>query len=122
MPPLVSPSETAHLSELVANLAQTNTGFIVQGGDCAEMFCDCQPTVIDAKVALLKEMSDIVRSAAGHVITIGRIAGQVPLFIMLSKPEVSYIFHQYSKPRSSDTEVTSDGDVIQSYRYFAFAE
>ena len=122
LPPLVSPAETALLSSLISSLTHSADGFILQGGDCAEMFCDCTPQAIDAKVALLQELSGIVRPAAGHVITIGRIAGQVPLFIMLSKPEVSYIFHQYSKPRSSDTEVTSGGDVIQSYRYFAFAE
>jgi short-subunit dehydrogenase len=44
------------------------------------MFADCRAHAIDAKVALLRELSDIVRPAAGHVITIGRIAGQVPLF------------------------------------------
>ncbi len=80
LPPLVSTAEISHLSGLLASLACSSSGFVLQGGDCAEMFADCRAHAIDAKVALLKELSDIVRPAAGHVITIGRIAGQVPLF------------------------------------------
>ena len=80
------------------------------------MFADCRAHAIDAKVALLKELSDIVRPAAGHVITIGRIAGQVLLFDSHSQPKKSYSVYQYSKPRSSDTEITSNGSQLQSYR------
>ena len=79
LPPLVSCSESNHLSSLIAALSTSAHGFILQGGDCAEMFCDCQPHVVDAKVELLRKMADIIRPAAGHVITIGRIGGQVML-------------------------------------------
>ncbi len=47
---------------------------------------------------MLRDVASIIEPAAGHVIIIGRIAGQ------------------YSKPRSSDTEVTRNGDVVGSYR------
>jgi 3-deoxy-7-phosphoheptulonate synthase len=77
LPPLVSCSEARHLSSLISALSSSAPGFILQGGDCAEMFCDCQPQAIDAKVELLRKMADIIRPAAGHVITIGRIGGQV---------------------------------------------
>ena len=41
------------------------------------MFSDCNAHAIDAKVALIRELADVVRPAAGNVIIIGRIAGQV---------------------------------------------
>jgi 3-deoxy-D-arabino-heptulosonate 7-phosphate (DAHP) synthase class II len=47
---------------------------------------------------MLRHVASIIQPAARHVIIIGRIAGQ------------------YSKPRSSDTEVTREGEVVGSYR------
>jgi 3-deoxy-D-arabino-heptulosonate 7-phosphate (DAHP) synthase class II len=95
LPPLVSCSESSHLSSLIAALSTSANGFILQGGDCAEMFCDCQPHAIDAKVELLRKMADIIRPAAGHVIAIGRIGGQV---MVASQPLTRSHWHCYNAP------------------------
>jgi 3-deoxy-D-arabino-heptulosonate 7-phosphate (DAHP) synthase class II len=103
LPPLVSANEVSQLSSLLQSLAHSRHGFILQGGDCAEMFDDCKPATIDAKIRLLHDVADVLLPAAGVVVKIGRIAGQ------------------YAKPRSSITEAAADGSVTLSYRFcFAF--
>ena len=97
MPPLVSPWEA---DELRAQLAQAAEGrrFLLEGGDCAERFADCDPAIITDKLRILLQMSLVlVHGAAKPVIRVGRFAGQ------------------YAKPRTEDFE-TRDGVTLPSYR------
>ncbi len=71
--------------------------FILQGGDCAEMFSECHPEIITSKLKILLQMSLVlVDGLKRPVIRVGRFAGQ------------------YAKPRSSPTE-TRNGQVLPSY-------
>ena len=97
LPPLVFAGE---IESLKKNLAQAAKGgfFLLQGGDCAERFIDCQQMAITKKLKILLQMSVIIAYGAKKpVIRIGRIGGQ------------------YAKPRSSDTEVVN-GQTLPSYR------
>ncbi|MGN6135478.1 MAG: 3-deoxy-7-phosphoheptulonate synthase, partial [Aureliella sp.] len=86
LPPLVTSWEVDHLKTLVAD-AQAGKAWLLQGGDCAESFEDCQAEPIASKLKVLLQMSLVLVYGSGQrVIRVGRIAGQ------------------YAKPRSSDTE------------------
>ena len=79
--------------------------FVLQGGDCAERFQDCQPDAITSKLKILLQMSLIMTYGARKpVVRIGRVAGQ------------------YGKPRSNDLEEVNGkkipvfrGDNVNSY-------
>lgn len=97
LPPLVTSWEVDHLRELLAN-AQAGKAWLLQGGDCAETFEDCQAEPIASKLKVLLQMSlAILFGARCPVIRVGRMAGQ------------------YAKPRSSDVE-TRDGVTLPCYR------
>jgi len=97
MPPLVTPWEVEGLKTQVADAAQGRR-FLLQGGDCAERFADCDPAVIADKLKILLQMSLVlVQGSQRPVIRVGRFAGQ------------------YTKPRSEDFE-TQDGVTLESYR------
>jgi len=69
--------------------------FLLQSGDCAELFSDCEPRKIDAKLKLSLLMSLVlIWGARLPVVRVGRIAGQ------------------YAKPRSKATEMvkTAEGE------------
>ncbi len=96
LPPLVTSWEVEELKSLLAE-AQDGRRLVLQGGDCAEMFDECESDRIAAKLKILIQMSIVlIRSARRPVIRIGRFAGQ------------------YAKPRSSATEVR-DGVELPSY-------
>ncbi|MCB9228895.1 MAG: 3-deoxy-7-phosphoheptulonate synthase [Deltaproteobacteria bacterium] len=96
-PPLVYPGEVKQLRRELA-LASERRRFILQGGDCAEKFSDCNRESITAKLKILLQMSVILCYASKRpIIKIGRIAGQ------------------YGKPRSNLTEEVR-GCQIHSYR------
>jgi len=96
-PPLVFVGEVENLRRQLAEASQGRR-FILQGGDCAERFQDCNPEAITSKLKILLQMSVVLSYGARQpVIRIGRIAGQ------------------YAKPRSSDTE-TVDGVSIPVFR------
>lgn len=98
LPPLVQPAEVNRLTEL---LAQAGRGerFIIQGGDCAERFIDCEPERLEAQLAVLAQMGAILERAAGlPTIRIARIAGQ------------------YGKPRSKPTETVDGLGEIYSFK------
>ena len=98
MPPLVTRAECGLLSGAVARVAQGG-GFLLQGGDCAERFCESGPAEVRAKLAQLYGLAEAIRSATGSVtVPLGRLAGQ------------------YGKPRSAPYEHTADGTVVPSYR------
>ena len=97
LPPLVTPWE---IEALKAQLAQAVEGkrFLLQGGDCAERFADCDPAIITDKLKILLQMSLVlVQGGKRPVIRVGRFAGQ------------------YAKPRSEDSE-TQNGRTLPSYR------
>ncbi len=97
LPPLVSSSEVDALKARIAE-AQSGQRFIVQGGDCAESFSDCNADAISQKVRSLLSLSLLVSQKTQKPITrIGRIAGQ------------------YAKPRSALTETQGD-TTLTSYR------
>jgi len=97
LPPLVVSWEIEALKENIA-AAQRGERFVLQGGDCAESFEDCQSDNIAKKLKILLQMSLVlVYGLKKPVIRIGRMAGQ------------------YAKPRSADTE-TRDGVTLPCYR------
>lgn len=76
LPSLVQFGEVDHLRKLLKQVAKRKL-FILQGGDCAEQFSDCNPTLIEVKIKIILQMS-LVISWIGKIPTlrIGRMAGQ----------------------------------------------
>lgn len=97
LPPLVTSWEIHALREQLA-AAERGECFVLQGGDCAESFSDCRPSIITNRLKVLLQMSLVlVQGMQMPVLRIGRFAGQ------------------YAKPRSADLE-TRDGVSLPSYR------
>jgi 3-deoxy-7-phosphoheptulonate synthase len=97
LPPIVVSWEVEALRERLA-AAQRGEAFLLQGGDCAEVFADCESDTIAKKLKILLQMSLVLlHGLKKPVIRVGRMAGQ------------------YAKPRSTDTE-TRDGMTLPSYR------
>ena len=87
LPGLVSHVEIDRLRDQLAKAAD-GKAFLLQCGDCAELFSYCNGPQIDAKLKLTLIMSlVIIYGARMPVIRVGRIAGQ------------------YAKPRSKPTEM-----------------
>ena len=86
LPPLVQSTEVDALKELLAAAARGER-FIVQGGDCAERFMDCETDRLWRQLGVLFQMGEIVSKSTGKgAVRIARIAGQ------------------YGKPRSSPVD------------------
>jgi 3-deoxy-7-phosphoheptulonate synthase len=97
LPPVVVSWEVDALKRQIAE-AQRGERFLLQGGDCAETFADCESGQIARKLKILLQMSLVLlHGLKKPVIRVGRFAGQ------------------YAKPRSADTE-TRDGVTLPSYR------
>src|SRR6056297_2037951 len=97
LPPLVTSWEILNLRQQLAE-AQAGKRFLLQGGDCAEIFDECRPEIIANRLKVLLQMSLVlVHGMEMPVVRIGRFAGQ------------------YAKPRSDDFE-TRDGEKLPSYR------
>ncbi len=97
LPPLVTSREILSLKQQLAE-AQEGQRFLLQGGDCAETFAECNSDVISNRLKVLLQMSLVlVHGLKVPVVRVGRFAGQ------------------YAKPRSADTE-TRDGVSLPSYR------
>jgi 3-deoxy-7-phosphoheptulonate synthase len=97
LPPLVVSWEIEALKEDIA-AAQRGERFVLQGGDCAESFDDCESDQIAKKLKILLQMSLVlVYGLKKPVVRIGRMAGQ------------------YAKPRSADAE-SRDGVTLPCYR------
>src|SRR5512140_2383159 len=72
MPPLVTPWEVEALKTQVADAARGRR-FLLEGGDCAERFADCDPAVIADKLKILLQMSLVlVHGSQRPVIRVGR--------------------------------------------------
>ncbi|KAJ5090999.1 hypothetical protein N7532_009683 [Penicillium argentinense] len=97
LPPLVTTKEITNLKNSLREVA-LGRAFVLQGGDCAELFDYCNQDMIEAKAKLLLQMSLVLIWGANKpVIRIARIAGQ------------------FAKPRSSPTEVIN-GVEMPSFR------
>lgn len=97
LPPLVTAWEISALKQQLA-LAAAGRRFVLQGGDCAERFEDCDADTITSKLKILLQMSLVLTQGSKMPVTrIGRFAGQ------------------YAKPRSDDNE-TRNGVKLPSYR------
>ncbi|MEP7247497.1 MAG: 3-deoxy-7-phosphoheptulonate synthase class II, partial [Gammaproteobacteria bacterium] len=97
LPPIVVSWEIDALRERLA-AAQLGHAFLLQGGDCAETYQDCESDQIAKKLKILLQMSLVLlHGLKKPIIRVGRMAGQ------------------YAKPRSADTE-TKDGVTLPSYR------
>src|SRR5471032_1284681 len=97
LPPIVVSWEVDALLERLAS-AQRGQAFLLQGGDCAESFAECESDRIAKQLKVLLQMSLVLLSGMKKpVVRIGRMAGQ------------------YAKPRSADME-TRDGVTLPAYR------
>jgi len=97
LPPIVVSWEIESLRERLA-AAQRGQAFLLQGGDCAETFGECESDQIAKKLKILLQMSLVLlHGLKKPIIRVGRMAGQ------------------YAKPRSADTE-TRDGVTLPSFR------
>ncbi|HWK73971.1 MAG TPA: 3-deoxy-7-phosphoheptulonate synthase, partial [Povalibacter sp.] len=97
LPPIVVSWEVEALKEQIA-AAQRGERFVLQGGDCAETFEDCESDKIAKKLKILLQMSLVlIHGLKKPVVRLGRMAGQ------------------YAKPRSADTE-TRDGVTLPCFR------
>jgi 3-deoxy-7-phosphoheptulonate synthase len=97
LPPIVVSWEVENLRTRLA-AAQRGEAFLLQGGDCAESFADCESDRIAKQLKILLQMSLVLLQAMKRpVVRVGRFAGQ------------------YAKPRSADTE-TREGVSLPAYR------
>jgi 3-deoxy-7-phosphoheptulonate synthase len=97
LPPIVVSWEIEALRMRLA-AAQRGEAFLLQGGDCAETFVDCESDTLAKKLKILLQMSLVLlHGVKKPIIRVGRMAGQ------------------YAKPRSADTE-TRAGVTLPSYR------
>jgi 3-deoxy-7-phosphoheptulonate synthase len=104
LPPIVTPLEIIKLRKSLRDVA-LGKAFLLQGGDCAELFDYCEQKAIESKIKLLLQMS-LVLIWGTHmpVVRIARIAGQ------FAKPR--------SKPMESykGSEIHAfKGDIINGY-------
>eukprot|EP01137_Pigoraptor_chileana_P007752 Opistho-2@53742 len=97
LPPLVSTGEIDDLRSQLAEVAEGKR-FLLQGGDCAELFSYCSKKPIENKLKILLQMSLVLTwGARTPIVRVARMAGQ------------------YGKPRTKDTEMV-DGEEVLSYR------
>jgi 3-deoxy-7-phosphoheptulonate synthase len=97
LPPIVVSWEVDALRERLA-AAERGQAFVLQGGDCAETFAECESDQIAKKLKILLQMSLVLlQGLKKPIVRVGRMAGQ------------------YAKPRSADVE-TRDGVSLPSYR------
>ncbi|KAM0753905.1 DAHP synthetase [Meredithblackwellia eburnea MCA 4105] len=98
LPPIVSTTEIEKLKKHLKQVANGNA-FLLQGGDCAELFDYCTSTKIESRLSLLLSMSLIlIWGMKLPVVRIARMGGQ------------------YAKPRSSPNETLPDGTTVPSFR------
>lgn len=90
----------AQIDQLTQELAYASQGerWVLQAGDCAELFSDCSLERVQRQVKLLQDMQHILaKGLKKPVVLVGRIAGQ------------------YAKPRTFLQE-TYNGMTLPSYR------
>ena len=107
-PPLVFAGECDDLRQRLAAAAR-GEAFVLQGGDCAEMFASATADNIRDRVKTILQMAAVLTyGASTPVVKLGRIAGQ------------------FAKPRSKDTETRGDvtlpayrGDMVNGFEFSA---
>ncbi|MFD3522123.1 3-deoxy-7-phosphoheptulonate synthase [Streptomyces sp. NPDC058653] len=110
LPALVPPGECDGLRLRLAAVAR-GEAFLLQGGDCAELFAGPLIEPTREKLRCLADMAAVLASESGlPSLTVGRLAGQ------------------YAKPRSMGTETRGDrvlpayrGDAVNDLRFDAEA-
>jgi 3-deoxy-7-phosphoheptulonate synthase len=96
-PPLVFAGEADQLKAKLAKAAR-GEAFVLQGGDCAEIFAESSADRIRNKIKTVLQMAVVLTYGASlPVVKVGRMAGQ------------------YAKPRSRDAE-TRGGLTLPAYR------
>lgn len=96
-PPLLSCAEVGRFARALDDVA-AGRAFLLQAGDCAERFSDCEPASILRRAELVLTLAaELRRGLAMPVVSVGRIAGQ------------------YAKPRSSFWEIR-DSVRLPSYQ------
>jgi 3-deoxy-7-phosphoheptulonate synthase len=96
-PPLVFAGEARQLRESLAEVG-AGRGFLLQAGDCAESFDDFSAVSIREKLKIMLQMAAVLTYGSMlPVVKVGRIAGQ------------------FTKPRSSPTEII-DGVEMPTFR------
>jgi 3-deoxy-7-phosphoheptulonate synthase len=96
-PPLVFAGEADVLTAKLAAAAR-GEAFVLQGGDCAEIFAEASADRIRNKIRTVLQMAVVLTYGASlPVVKLGRMAGQ------------------YAKPRSTATE-TRNGATLPAYR------
>ena len=97
LPPLISQGEVLSLRQQLSEVA-AGKRFLLQGGDCAERFVDCNAPAIEKKLKIMLQMSLVLTwGARMPTVRVARMAGQ------------------FAKPRSSPTEVIN-GVTYNSFR------
>jgi 3-deoxy-7-phosphoheptulonate synthase len=97
LPPLVFAGEARRLSDSLAR-AGRGEAFVLQAGECAEVFGEYSADDIRDKLKVILQMAVVLTYGSGlPVVKIGRIAGQ------------------FAKPRSSPTE-SANGQSLPSFR------
>jgi len=110
LPPLVTSFEILTLKQMLAEAADGKR-FLLQGGDCAESFSECDSNTISNRLKVLLQMSVVlIHGLKLPVVRLGRFAGQ------------------YAKPRSADLETRGDttlpsyrGDIVNAPEFTAAA-
>ncbi len=94
MPPLIFAEEARSLQAELGKVAAGNA-FLLQAGDCAESFEEFSADNIREKLRVILQMAIILTYSVGvPTVKVGRMAGQ------------------FAKPRSSDTEVVGDAEIL----------
>jgi hypothetical protein len=75
LPPLVHPCEIQCLKQELQAVMRGER-FLLQGGDCAERFLDCNATALQSKLRILLQMSLVLQQRASvPTVLVARIAG-----------------------------------------------
>ncbi|BFZ63153.1 hypothetical protein YB2330_004273 [Saitoella coloradoensis] len=97
LPPLVTPAEISKLRKKLHDVS-LGKAFLLQGGDCAELFDYCNASVIENKLKVLLQMSLVLTwGSRTPIVRVARMAGQ------------------FAKPRSSPMEVIN-GKKVASFK------
>lgn len=97
LPPIVDHSEVKTLKETLTEV-QNGKGFILQVGDCAERFADCDSKVINHKLLFYDMLGNLfTKITQTPAVVIGRMGGQ------------------FAKPRSENYE-TINGTKVMSFK------
>lgn len=97
-PGLVDAAATRALTRQLADVT-AGEAFVLQAGDCAEMFAEVSRHTTARKAAQVTELAELIETGTAlPTVGVGRLAGQ------------------FAKPRSRPTEACATGDLLPVYR------